>query len=667
MPRTVSIYRSLLTSLLLVIVLLSGAVLATTIFQARRTVRALSATAISQSMDEVQAQLDLVFKPAEELLLLMRDHGVGGRLDFGDMESFVAFMAPIIERDEQITSLMLADTRGREFMLLQSAGIWKSRQSRAQEWGDWNEWTERSSLSEKPKRVKKDFPYDCRERPWFQQATASHIRWTRPYAFATTKEAGITASIAFPGEGGITRVLGFDLLLADISRYTMDLRPSANGRAFVHTDDGRVLGLPGDPRFEDAGAATAALLKEPTELGVPVVQDAAAAFRVRDQDTDEPFRFESGGEAWWGGRRWFRLGSDRKLGLAVVVPEKDLLGGALQQRIWILLLTGGVLAFAAWYAMRLAQRYSRPISGLVAESERIRGGDFEEGAGIQTRLREVRELANAHDDMRKGLKTLLKLERDLQIARQIQQNTFPEQLPRLAGFEIDAWSEPADETGGDTYDLVGLREVEREGTATTLIVPDESETALLLLADATGHGIGPALSVTQVRAMLRMAARSGEQLESIVGPMNEQLYADLSDDRFITAWFGVLDARDHSLTSFSAGQGPMLHYVAANGEFDVLGSDAPPLGILEDLPVNIKAPIRLEPGDLFFVFTDGFIEAKTDEAGEFGVGRLQEVVRANLARTPSEILAAVRAAVDEFTGHGPLDDDRTAILIKRVD
>jgi hypothetical protein len=131
-PRTASIYRSLLTSLLIVIVLLSGAVLTMTVVQARRTVRALSATTISQSMDAVQAQLDLVFKPAEQVLLMMRDLGVAGRLDFADTESFVQSMAPIIERNAQITSLMLAATRARESMLLFSGSKWISRQSWAQ-------------------------------------------------------------------------------------------------------------------------------------------------------------------------------------------------------------------------------------------------------------------------------------------------------------------------------------------------------------------------------------------------------------------------------------------------------------------------------------------------------------------------------------------------------
>jgi sigma-B regulation protein RsbU (phosphoserine phosphatase) len=148
--------------------------------------------------------------------------------------------------------------------------------------------------------------------------------------------------------------------------------------------------------------------------------------------------------------------------------------------------------------------------------------------------------------------------------------------------------------------------------------------------------------------------------------MNEQLYADLSDDRFITAWFGVLDAKKRELRCFSAGQGPVLHYVRARDEFVRIGSDAPPLGILERLPISLPPPIRLERGDLFLVLTDGIIEARGGSEEEFGVERLEAVVRAHRSRSPRAIVVAVREAVEEYTSHAPPDDDRTVLLIKRV-
>ena len=165
--------------------------------------------------------------------------------------------------------------------------------------------------------------------------------------------------------------------------------------------------------------------------------------------------------------------------------------------------------------------------------------------------------------------------------------------------------------------------------------------------------------------MLRMAARAGSNLEAIASHMNEQLCSDLADDRFITAWLGTLDARSHELTTFSAGQAPLIHYKAALDEMVVFGSDAPPMGIIVDLSVEIGPPIVMEPGDLYAVLSDGIFEAKNAERGEFGEDRVVSILRANHARSPREILDALRAELGMFTGGEPQDDDRTAILIKR--
>ena len=249
-----------------------------------------------------------------------------------------------------------------------------------------------------------------------------------------------------------------------------------------------------------------------------------------------------------------------------------------------------------------------------------------------------------------------KLERDLELARLIQQRTFPHRLPRLAGFDVDAWSEPAEATGGDAVDVVP---VGLPGTG-----------ALLLLADATGHGIGPALAATQVRAMLRMAARlfggAADSLLRITREINRQLVEDLPGGRFVTAWMAVLDAPARTLTSFSAGQGPIVHYRAGQGACDVLGSDTGPLGISADLEMENARSIRLEPGDIFAAISDGVFEADDHAGRAFGCARATETIASNCQRSATEISAALREAVDRFTHDQPARDDRSAIIVKCV-
>jgi len=672
MKRPISIYRSLLTSLLLVVAILSCCILLATWLQARSAVKSVSQAAILRTMDQVDARLNAFFDPPKRVLQLMRDWGEQGRLAHVELEQFTRELAPIIENYPQITSLLLADETGRERMLLRTGGTWLTRESRADEWGRTTRWTERTSPDATPRSYEKDLDYDCRKRLWYEEAVrprtgagAAETQWTEPYIFFTTKEPGITASIAFRGPQGVQRVLAYDVLLNDITEFTRTLAPSRNGLTAVLTGKGEVLGLPGVRRFADDSERTDALLKAPEAIGVPVLAETMRQFHQTDAPANRPFQIRSEGRRWWAQVRWIELSSDRRLALVVMVPEADLLGDAAQRRAWILAATALAIVFAAYYALVLARRYSVPIQGLVRGTERIEAGDLTEGERIPTRLLEVRSLAGAQEKMRVAIGTLLKLERDLQIARQIQQDTFPDELPNLPGYELEAWSYPADETGGDTYDLVGLRSHADSGTETTLVVQGSAESALLLLADATGHGIGPALSVTQVRAMLRMAARAGSNLEAIASHMNEQLCSDLADDRFITAWLGTLDARSHELTTFSAGQAPLIHYKAALDEMVVFGSDAPPMGIIDALSVKIGPPIVMEPGDLYAVLSDGIFEAKNAERDEFGDDRVVAVLRANHARSPREILDALRAELGTFTGSEPQDDDRTAILIKR--
>jgi phosphoserine phosphatase len=341
-----------------------------------------------------------------------------------------------------------------------------------------------------------------------------------------------------------------------------------------------------------------------------------------------------------------------------MVPESDLLGGLTYLRLGIALVMVAALALAVLYSLRLARRLSRPIAALVAESERISRGDLDGGPPVPTRFREVHRLTDAHGRMRGSLKTLLRIERDLQVARRIQQDTLPERIPVVPGFDIHGWNEPAEETGGDTYDVIGCRHVPGEDGST------EAERAVLLLADASGHGIGPALSVTQVRAMLRMAVRVGEDLPGIVHHLNAQLCADLTEGRFVTAWVGELDARERTLRSFSCGQGPLLFYRTAAQACETIETDTVPLGCLDDLAVVPREPIRMEPGDVFVVLSDGVIDAESATGERFGTPRVMDLIVSAREGSAEELVAALRQALTLFTGGARPDDDRTAVVIK---
>jgi serine phosphatase RsbU (regulator of sigma subunit) len=653
--RTLSIRSRLVGILLLVIVVFGGAAFTVTAVVARKAVRKLSHDLIARQADGVKERLDAFFAPVRGAIEIGESWGKEGILDPDKPDELRALLQPVLERFEQISSALVADDRGREFMLLRMDGKWIQRQTRRDEWGTrvkWTEWTDGERTADEWREI----DYDPRTRPWFEGALKhgedeARIFWTEPYRFFTTQQPGITAAAAFRS-GDRVRVLGFDVLLEDISQFTMSLGFLNEATVFVVTAKKLVIGLPSQMAERTKEARRDSLLHPVEDLKIPVLRDALALLPLGES---EAARFSSGGDAWWGGRR--RYGPD--LEITVAVPERHILSGLEDTRIWFGGLIAVILLFALWRASALARRFARPIEGLVAESERLSRGDLEPGPPIATPITELRRLAEAQDRMRESLKKLVHLEGELRIARKIQQQTFPRQLPELAGYDCAGFSLPAAETGGDTYDAVGIG---ADGTPTT----GRAARALFVVADATGHGIGPALSVTQVRAMLRMAVRTGRGMKETVRHLNEQLHDDLEAGRFVTAWFGELDAKTGSLTSFSAGQGPLFRYDALRGAWEEKGSDVPPLGIVAALNVEVPPPVQLQPGDLYLVLSDGFYEAAAPGGELFGSDRVCALVERLRAEPAERILAALREAVDAHLAGAPAADDRTALLIKRV-
>ena len=118
------------------------------------------------------------------------------------------------------------------------------------------------------------------------------------------------------------------------------------------------------------------------------------------------------------------------------------------------------------------------------------------------------------------------------------------------------------------------------------------------MGDATGHGIGPALSATQVRAMLRVALRLEASLDDAFRHINDQLVEDLPDDRFVTAFFGLLDAVRHQVKFHSGGQGPIMHFHAGDGTYSWYEPSTFPLGYMDQNSLNDPHIVDLAPGDI---------------------------------------------------------------------
>lgn len=638
--------------------------MATTFLGSRREVRDLSASMMKMSVEQVESRLDAFFDPVVQNLLMLRSWTQFRVVDLKRGVTAGEQVRAAIDSLDAVSSAMLADADGHEIMVMRTGNEWRLRETNALEHpGEARVRRQRDGEPMTPfERV--SLEYDARTRPWFNAAIErrsedpnapvdSMVHWTSPYQFFTSKEPGITVSSAVES-GGVVHVVALDVLLRDISAFTSSLNLTGNGQVFVMTSDGRIIGLPKDDRFGEDRQGE--LLSSPADLGLPHVTRAVDIVNHSEAAMGgEPFRFASEGTNWWGVLSTYAVGPGRTFWIGVLVPEDDLLGGVVEIRVAILALTAVVLAIGIYRAAVLARRMSQPIEEVVAETNRIRQGDLEPGAPIVSRMAEVQDLAEATERMRGGLQQLLKLERDLQVARDIQQATFPTTLPTITGFDIHAWSEPADETGGDTYDVVACTSAD-----------GEVQRVVMLLADATGHGIGPALSATQVRSMLRMAVRADMTVASVAHHLNEQLCDDLPESLFVTAWLGEVSVEGRVIRSISAGQGPLL-LVRADGSTKDMNADGPPFGIMSDLDLGPARDMELAPDDLFLVASDGIYEAMNPAGELFGRERVKAVVRAAAGGSAESIIDALRAAVVEFCDGTPVADDQTAVLVKALD
>lgn len=243
-----------------------------------------------------------------------------------------------------------------------------------------------------------------------------------------------------------------------------------------------------------------------------------------------------------------------------------------------------------------------------------------------------------------------RIQRDLNIARTIQQGLLPRSNPVLPGFDVAGWNRPADETGGDFFDFLPL----------------EDGRLAVAIADATGHGIGPALVIAEARALFRALVGGQAGLERAVNDMHRLLCLDLPENRFVTAFCGVLDPAAGILEFLSAGQGPILLYEAASGTVRDLPAQGLPLAFFPEATYEGATRVELAVGDVLVLLTDGFYEWSREDGEAFGEERVANLIRGLSASPAADMIAALYEAVLGFSAGTLQGDDLTAVIVKRI-
>lgn len=236
---------------------------------------------------------------------------------------------------------------------------------------------------------------------------------------------------------------------------------------------------------------------------------------------------------------------------------------------------------------------------------------------------------------------------ELLAARKIQQQLLPDGPPILPGFDIAGITYPAEVAAGDFFDYLPMRDG-RIG---------------FVVADVTGHGIGPAIVTASTHAYMRSLAEVHTEVNDILACANTILCREMKDGLFVTLLLARLDPRNRSFVYCSAGH-PSGYIIDSSGKLKfVMASTGMPLGVAPGASFPAGDSVRLERGDLVMLLTDGLLEARSPEGILFGSERTIDILKENRNRTAGEIAESVCRAVQDFSERKiPLDDVTTVVI-----
>ncbi len=262
------------------------------------------------------------------------------------------------------------------------------------------------------------------------------------------------------------------------------------------------------------------------------------------------------------------------------------------------------------------------------------------------RIRPLSQFRTAH--LHREALEKQRLEREAELAADIQRQLLPSAVPELEGYELAGWNRPARHVGGDFYDLMRTREG-RIGA---------------VLADVSGKGLPAALMVSTIHSALRLLVEQEEIGPELVRLLNRHIAASTAPNKFITLLLAELDPVSSEVRFVNAGHNPGL-VIRSGGEVDELGSGGLPLGLFGESSYQ-GGHLHLEAGDLMCIYSDGLTECESPTDEEFGLPRLIDLLRSSSERSLSDVIRHVDAAVTDFAQGLNQGDDQTLVLIRRT-
>jgi serine phosphatase RsbU (regulator of sigma subunit) len=262
-----------------------------------------------------------------------------------------------------------------------------------------------------------------------------------------------------------------------------------------------------------------------------------------------------------------------------------------------------------------------------------------------------RALQQAYDELKAAQEQIIakeKLEKELQLAAEIQISILPKQMPDLPGFGFGAFMDPARAIGGDFYDLFRIDE-HRVG---------------VLIGDVADKGVPSALFMARVHALISAEAFHCDQPGEVLRRVNRYLFSREETDLFITGIYGMLDNRNGEFSYARAGHEIPLLHETGQGSRAIPGGRGQPLGILDPILLDEQVVV-IPPGGTLILFSDGMVDCRNPQGEPFGYDRLRETFDRCVAQSAARTSEALECALLEFRQDAEQDDDVTLVAIGR--
>ncbi len=240
---------------------------------------------------------------------------------------------------------------------------------------------------------------------------------------------------------------------------------------------------------------------------------------------------------------------------------------------------------------------------------------------------------------------LQRMQQELDLARNIQNNLLPKSPPNVPGYDVAGQSVSAENVGGDYFDF---------------LVSEEGQLAICL-GDVSGKGMPASLLMANVQATIRSQNLAGASAAACIERSNRLLFQSTDSDKFVTLFYGVIETESKQLDYCNAGHNPPI--LISGDNVERLESGGPVLGILPDFPYE-EASVQLRTGDVLLVFSDGFSEAMNHSLEEYGEEKLIELTKQHREKSAVELIDKIAHSVEQHCDDAPQSDDMTIIALR---